>query len=165
MPADASGAQFDADALIDYAKGAKAIIPLFVRHCGPVFVSLQILNEVTELDASECVRLGLQVFEPSLAEVIEARLPRKSLSEADRICLVTGKARNWVVITNDSKLRSACQADGVETVRGLVPIETLVMKGALSPKDAERVALAIHDVNKAYITLKVIEGFRKKIGL
>ena len=53
----------DANVLIDYAKTDPSVLALYIRHIGPIFVPMVILDEVDQLDARDCERLGLTIIE------------------------------------------------------------------------------------------------------
>jgi hypothetical protein len=60
----------DANVLIDYAKTDPTILALYTRHLGPIYVPSVILDEVDQLDISDCASLGLTIVEEPLQIIL-----------------------------------------------------------------------------------------------
>lgn len=97
----------DANVLIDYAEADESVLALVVRHIGPVFVPRDVLDEVDQFDEDTCTRLGLQIAEGSLEQLLEAGAGGGGLSFQDWMCLILARDNGWVCVTNDGRLRSA----------------------------------------------------------
>jgi rRNA-processing protein FCF1 len=153
----------DANVLIDYCSAERAILTLISENVGRIHVPTLLLEEVQALDASECDRLGLHVFEPEMEMVSAAGKRRPGLSFYDHLCLLLTKQEAWTCVTNDGKLRRECGVDGVPVLWGLEPMIALVEMGQLTGDEAKKVARAIQAENPFYITDKVIKAFEGKI--
>lgn len=79
MPVRA-GLVTDANVFIDNASTDEAVLALAARHLGRVIVPLPVLDEVDLLDAAACERLGIEVLEPTLGQLLEAGARRGRLS-------------------------------------------------------------------------------------
>ena len=63
----------DANVLIDYNKsGDLAILSLVVGHVGPLAVVSTVFDEVHELDADDCARLGISIVEATTEQLERA---------------------------------------------------------------------------------------------
>jgi len=155
----------DANVLIDYCSAERAILTLISENVGRIHVPTLLLEEVQALDASECDRLGLHVFEPEMEMVSAAGKRRPGLSFYDHLCLLLAKQEAWTCVTNDGKLRRECGVDGVPVLWGLEPMIVLVEMGQITRDDAKKVARAIQAANPFYITDKVIRAFDGKVEI
>ncbi len=153
----------DANVLIDYAKTSPAILGLVAQHVGPVYVAVDVLEEVEQLDLARCKELGLTVVDGNLAQLTEASQRGGPLSFQDKLCLILARDNGWSCLSNDGPLREACKAQGVPVVWGLEIMLTLVDSKRLTAIDAIEVAQAIHAVNPIYITAKILAAFQKKV--
>lgn len=103
-----SGIISDANVLIDYAKSAPHILKLVNVHVQKLYVVPSVLKEVDQLNQSDAEKLGIEVIEPSLAQIIEiAGLRQKTpaISEQDAMCFIIARDMNWACFTNDKLLR------------------------------------------------------------
>ena len=153
----------DANVLIDYCSAERAILTLVSEHVGRIHVPTLLLEEVQALDASECDRLRLHVFEPEMEMVSAAGKRRPGLSFCDHLCLLLARQEAWTCVTNDGTLRRECGVDGVPVLWGLEPMIALVEMGQITGDEAKKVARAIQAENPFYITDKVIKAFEEKI--
>ena len=135
------------------------------ENVGRIHVPTLRLEEVQALDASECDRLGLHVFEPEMEMVSAAGKRRPGLSFYDHLCLLLAKQEAWTCVTNDGKLRRECGVDEVPVLWGLEPMIALVEMGQMTAADAKKVARAIQSANPFYITDKVIRAFDGKVEI
>ncbi len=152
----------DANVLIDYAKADESVLALVVRHIGPVFVPRDVLDEVDQVDEDTCTRLGLQIAEGSLEQLLEAGAGGGGLSFQDWMCLILARDNGWVCVTNDGRLRRACEEADVEIRWGLQLMLEVVDAGGLDAETAIEVAEAIGRTNR-WIGASVVEAFVKKV--
>ena len=153
----------DANVLIDYAKTSPEILGLVAERIGPVYVAAAVLDEVDQVDESQCRALGLTIVEGSLAQLTEASQRGGPLSFEDKLCLVLARDNGWACLSNDGPLRSACTVQGVCVVWGLEIMLQLVEANHVTADKAIEVAELIHAVNPLYITKKVITAFRRNV--
>ncbi len=153
----------DANVLIDYLQSGRAIFDLVRRHLGEVHVVSLVLGEVDGLDLAGCRRLGIEVVEPELAQLIAAGQARGPLSLPDHLCLAIAKERGWTCVSNDKALRRACQHAGVSVLWGLELMLELARLGELASDEALSVAQKIHAANPFSITAGVVDAFRAKL--
>lgn len=154
----------DADVLIDYLKTDESILQLASRHVGVLHVtSVTVAEEVKGLDPAGCARLGLQIVEPDLDQVMEATAARGQLSFKDHLCLLIAKDEGWECATNDRALRKACVTAGIRAVWGLELMVELVTSHGLSPKRAVAVAERIHKTNPTHITREIVARFVARV--
>lgn len=157
----------DANVLIDYAKSAPNILRLINTHIMKLYVPLPILKEVDQLNKSDIEKLGIEIIEPTLAQLIEAgqiRQNKPSVSGEDAICFVMARDNNWACLTNDKALRNYCADYKVTCLWGIGIMQHLVRDGKLTPEKAFKIAQDIQSKNK-YIAPAVIKRFQKQIGL
>ena len=151
----------DADVLIDYLKTDDSILQLAGRHVFTLHaMSVTVAQEVDGLDPDGCARLGLQIIEPNLDQIMEATDAGGPLSFYDRLCLLVAKERTWGCLTNDKALRKTCGAEGIKVMWGLELMVELVKTRHLGRLQAVKVAEAIHKSNPTHITAKLIERFK-----
>ena len=62
----------DANVLIDYLEGDFSVFGAVTGHLGTVFVPTVVLDEVPRLDERTCTRMGIEVVEPTLHQVVQA---------------------------------------------------------------------------------------------
>lgn len=153
----------DANVLIDYAKTEAGILALCVRHLGPIHVPSVVLDEVEQLDAAGCRRLGLTLIDEPLEILDEASQKSGALSFQDHVCLALAKANGWVCVSNDKPLHRACEREGVRTLWGLRLMIELAACGALGAEQAKAIALDIHTLNPKHITPAIIDRFDAEI--
>lgn len=154
----------DANVLIDYARTDPSILALHVRHLGPIYVPSVILDEVDQLDAADCERLGLTVIE-ELPEILLAAAERRgALSFEDRVCLLLAHANQWTCVSNEKPLHRACAQQGVTSIWGLRLMIHLVQARQLNRQDAMGVAQAIHEINPRYVTAGILDLFEAELN-
>lgn len=157
----------DANVLIDYAKSAPNILNLISKHIQKLYVALPVLREVDQLDRADIENLGVEVVEPTWAQILEAtqiKQENPSLSSQDVICFVMARDNHWACLTNDKLLRSICCSHDIGCIWGLEILLFLVSHGKLTSEKAYKIAKDIQSKNH-YITLKTVEAFRDKLGL
>ena len=109
----------DASVLIDYRNADLAILALVSRHLGPLVVVSSVLEEVRELTAEACARLGIQIVEASTEQQDRAKDLESRISFNDRVCLVVCGDEGWTCATNDRALQRLCRKHGVPARFGL----------------------------------------------
>jgi len=157
----------DANVLIDYAKSDPNVLGLINKHISKLYVPSPVLSEVDQLNKSDIAKLGIEIIEPSLAQLIEAaqiRQDKPSVSGEDAICFVIARDNNWACLTNDKALRKYCEDGKVTCIWGIGIMRHLVKAGKLTPQKAFDIAQDIQSKNK-YIAPAVIKRFQKQLGL
>lgn len=154
----------DADVLIDYASTDPTILALVARRIGHLHVVRSVLREVSQITESECVQFGIEIVEPSLAQLLEAGAARPGrLSFNDRLCLNIARDSGWTCVTNDRALRKACGERRVPVWWGLELLLALVREDELDRDAAMGVATAIHESNVRHISAEILERFARKL--
>lgn len=153
----------DACVLIDYFKSDRSILGLISHYVGRLQVVEDVLDEVEQLGYEELESLGMQLVEPGLDILIEAEATEENISFQDSLCFLLAKQNGWTCLSNDRKLRAACEAYGITVMWGLEPMKELVRKGKLGASEAIEVAKAIHESNPFFITTQIIEKFTKEV--
>jgi hypothetical protein len=153
----------DACVLIDFCKSDRSVIALVSRHVGEVHVATPVLAEVDQIEESEAPSLGLKLVEPSLEMAVQAATTRGPISFADRLCVLLAKERSWTCVSNDRRLRRACEDEGVSLLWGLELIALLVERNALPAKSAKAIGLAIFATNK-FIGKAVLARFLRRVA-
>src|SRR5712692_9861878 len=95
----------DADVLIDYRDADLSILKLVSEHIGPVRVLREVLDEAPEISDRQCARLGIEIVQLETELMLEANDLPRSLSVADRLCVVACDHHGWTLVTNDRTLR------------------------------------------------------------
>ncbi|MCY4628730.1 MAG: hypothetical protein OXE58_14350 [Acidobacteria bacterium] len=150
----------DANVLIDYSKsGDLAVLSLVVEHVGPLAVVSTVFDEVHELDANDCARLGIGIVEPTTEQLERARCVESKVSFNDRVCLVVCRETGWTCVTNDRALQRLCRQQGVAARFGLGLLLDLATAGAITRRQAEAVARRIQVRNPFHINERVVARF------
>lgn len=149
----------DSNVLIDYCAADRWVLTLISRHVGTINVPAALLDEVDDLDASECDRLGLLVVELSLELLASAGRRRSGLSYYDHLCLLAAQQAGWTCVTNDGRLRRECGVEDVPVLWGLELMLDLIAGGHLTVAQAQEVAERIHQANPLFITKAIITRF------
>jgi predicted nucleic acid-binding protein len=153
----------DANVLIDYAATDESVLALAARHLGRLIVPLPVLDEVEQLDVAACERLGIDVVEPTLAQLLEAGAERGRLSFEDRLCLVVARDAGWRCVTNDRRLRAACDTASVPVMWSLELLLELVLAGQFPRDHALAIAEDLHRISPRHITSDIVAGFSRRI--
>ena len=162
-----SGIISDADVLIDYVQSTPNVLKLISRHVGKLHVATPVLREVSQLDETNAGKLGIEVIEPTLAQIVEAnqlRQDKPALSGPDAICFIMARDNGWACLTNDKPLRRFCQDNNVRCIWGIEIMLHLVSSKKLASERAYRTACDIQAKNK-HIKSKTIEDFKNNLGL
>ena len=153
----------NANVVIDYADADASVLTLVTRHLGVAYLASPLLAEVDRWDEEDCARLGVTLVEPTFAQLIEASSRTPALSFEDRLCLVLARDLDATCVTNDKRLRMACEQANVRLLWGLELMHKLVAKGALTQRAAIRVASTISANNPLHVTDKIIEAFERRL--
>ena len=157
----------DANVLIDYAKSAPDLPRLICNHIQKLYIPLPVLKEVDQLSIDEVNKLGIEIIEPTLSQIIQVskiRADKPSLSGQDAICFIMARDNDWTCLTNDKPLRSVCSSHKISCIWGLEIMLLLVSTGVITAIKAYEIACDIQSKNK-YIKLQTLELFKKKLGL
>ncbi len=161
MPKNPEILLMDANVLIDYQKSDFSVLGLVNEHVGEVHVLTTIIDEVDDLDFSDCERLGFKVVEPELNQLERAAKKRGQLSFHDHFCLLVAAEFGFVCVTNDKQLRKACTDEGVVILWGLEIMTALVRGNEMHAEDAIQTAEKIHLSNPLHIPRKLVARFTK----
>jgi predicted nucleic acid-binding protein len=153
----------DANVLIDYCAADRSVLTLISQQVGRIHVPSVLLEEVDDLDESECDRLSLQLVEPSIELLTGAGKRRPGLSYYDHLCLLAAKEAGWTCVTNDGRLRRECSVDNVRVLWGLEPMVDLVGGGHMTAAQAREIAERIHQANPLFITIEIVKRFVARV--
>lgn len=156
---------FDANVLIDYAAADQQLLRLIARHLAPIMVPTAVFCEVHGLRESDAASLGLNLVEPTAAQMVAASNPLPGLSFNDKLCFIMCRENGWVCVTNDEKLRRTCRDYRIPTIRGLRPLIELVRGGQLKAQRAVKTVKAMHYENPFHISTDVVRAFCAEIGV
>jgi len=110
----------DANILIDYARADKKIIGLIIKYLYKIRVPLPVWEEVNDLSDEEAAILGIDIIEPSIAQIYEAaNMFGGGLSDEDHICFIIARDEKAICATNEKPLRRKCKDSGIEVLWGL----------------------------------------------
>lgn len=153
----------DANVLIHYYMTDKRILKLVSQYIGKVHVPGPILDEVDQIDIEEAGRLGLTVFEPEDAYIIQAGNQGGPLSKHDKLLMLLAKDKGYICWTSDSCLKRHCDENGISTCWGLEMMLRLCRRRHLEKSAAIQIARAIQTLDRGFITSAVIYGFERKL--
>ena len=159
-----AGLVADASVLIDCAESDRSVLALISRHLATIHVPSPVLAEVRGLSEKDATRLGIDVVEPTLDQLLEAQAGEGPTSFQDRLCFVVAQDAGWSVLTNDTALRKVCDSAEISCVWGMEAMVILVKMERFSAKRAMVVAQKIASINP-FITDTILERFRSEIGL
>ena len=152
----------DANVLIDYVKANKKVLHLAAKHLCDIYVPVPVLKEVKGITRSELEKLGINIFEPTVDQVIEAAQKPFGLSFEDQLCFLIAQKQGWVCATNDRQLRIQCESGSVKVIWGLEIMVLLNQEGYLDRVEAEKTAEKIGEGNR-YIGKDLIKRFISKL--
>ena len=153
----------DADVLIDYRDSDLTILKLVSDHIGPVRVLRQVLDEAPGISDHRCAQLGIEVVQLETELLIEANDLPRSLSVADRFCIIACERHRWTLVTNDRALRTVGKQRGIRLRWGLGLMVDLVHAAVLTEARAIKVATAIQAANPTHITADLLARFRTRL--
>lgn len=149
----------DADVLIDYRDSDLTMLKLVAQHVGRVAVIPPVLDEVRGLTAGRCARLGIEVVEVEMEQMLQAAEVGSSVSFNDRLCMVVCRGEGWTCVTNDGALRRLCKRHGVKSRYGLGLMVDLAAVDVLTRGRAVAVARKIQASNPLHINERVMKRF------
>lgn len=150
----------DACVLIDFIKAERSILPLIVKHVGPVHVTGPVIEEIKEIDnEEELVELGLIIVEPELEDAFAAASEKGPVSFQDCLCFLSARRHGFICVTNDKQLRKLCEHENVPVLWGLQLLVKLCQTGGIPVRDAIDMARRIHQINPKHITINIVEQF------
>jgi len=153
----------DANILIDYAKANKKIIGLIAKHLYRIRVPLPVWEEVNDLSDEEAVILGINIIEPSIAQIYEAaNIHGGGLSDEDNMCFIIARDEKAICATNEKPLRRKCEDNNIEVLWGLEMMGQLCEAGKITSNLAEKVTRKIAQENIT-ITEDIIIRFIERI--
>jgi len=152
----------DANVLIDYVKANKKILHLAVKHLCEIYIPVPILKEVKDISRGDLEKLGINIFEPTIDQLVQAAQKPFGVSFEDQLCLLIAKENGWVCATNDKQLRVQCEAGNVEVIWGLDIMLRLNKQGFLERAEATKTAEKISEINR-YIGKEIIRQFIGKL--
>lgn len=155
----------DANIIIDYVLSDRTLLKLISAHVGTIYLATPVLEEIKELDESECDRLGIQIVEPETEILMKSAAVRGALSFQDHLSLLLAKEQQWTCVTNDKPLRRACEQENVSTLWGIELICILVEAKGLDAASASEIILTIHRNNPKYITKPIVERAFIRLGI
>ncbi len=154
----------DANILIDYAMANKKIIGLIIKHLYKIRVPLPVWEEVNDLSDEEAAILGIDIIEPSIAQVYEAaNMYGGGLSDEDHMCFIIARDEKAICATNEKPLRRKCEDSGIKVLWGLEMMAQLCEAGKITASSAEKVARKIAAENIT-ITEGIINRFTERIA-
>jgi len=146
----------DANVIIDYLKCDRSVIRLINSYVGQLYLATPLLNEIDEMDESNCLELEIKLVEPELHQMILASQNIGALSFQDNLCLLLAQKNGWTLVTNDKALRKRCEKEGIPLIWGIELICILVEAGGLPPDNAKKIISDIQEINP-YITNKIVK--------
>ncbi len=156
---------FDANALIDYWRGNRSLLPLISTRIATIIIPYAVFDEVGELTDRHCRAHRIHPVELSVDDMTAVAEKRGGLSFPDRMCLTLAKERRAYCVTNDLLLRNECEREDVPVLWGLEPLITLVQLELVLPQIARRTVLKMQKSNPHYITKQIVDDFLNKIGI
>lgn len=153
----------DADVLIDYRDSDLSILKLVSEHVGPVRVLREVLDEAPGVGDHRCAQLGIEIVQLETDLLIEANDLPRSLSAADRFCIIACKRNLWTLVSNDRALRAVGKQRNIQLRWGLGLMVDLVHARVLSETQALKVAAAIRAANPTHITADLLDRFRARL--
>jgi len=153
----------DANVMIDYGSTDPSVLRLVTRHICRLAVIDFVLAEVDQFSTDDCHRLGIQIINADIGDLISAGNPCKGLSFQDQLCLSVSRRLHLTCITNDGKLRRECSKERIEVMWGLNLMLDLVRKGKLNSHRAHQIVRDMQEINPC-ITKSVVADFIDKVG-
>ena len=153
----------DACVLIDYVDADPSVIGTVSRHVAPTAVVRPVFDEVDQLDEPQAVELGLSILDVDLDLAARAAEVPSPLSFQDRLCLLLAKEEGYTCVTNDRALRRTCIAESVSVLWGFEMMAEAVSLGAMTADEAVLVAETMHRLNPRYVTVEIVDSFRRKV--
>ena len=139
----------DANVLIDYIKVERTmVLQLVSEHLFQIKLPLDILKEVNELTQDQAKTLGMEIVEPTIAQMREAATRGGALSGPDKLCFAMARDNGWGIWTSDKPLHRKCETENIPTYWGLQLMINLCKAGNLDPGYAIETAQKISEINE-----------------
>ena len=145
----------DACVMLDYLEFAPSILFLTVKHFSQIYIPDVVLLELTKYSQSEVEALGIRIQETPLSYYLVPLLG--PLSFQDRACLWLSQEMGWTCVTNDQKLKKACDNEQVATIGGFGLLILLAQKKIISIEKGVKAIKAIGKGN-SWISPSLIEN-------
>jgi len=149
----------DACVVIDFHQAEPEIVALAAKHVGPVHLPTPILAEVPSLTPRTARRMGFTLVEPKMEELRVAAEKLPGLSLQDRLCMEMAVARRWTCVTNDARLRRACEARPVPVMWALELVRAITDAEGMSDTRAVEIATRMHEQNPRGTTATTLRRF------
>ena len=120
----------DACVMLDYLDFAPNILSSTVKHFAKIFIPDVVLLELTKYSQSAIEAFGIRIQDTPLSYYLVPLLG--PLSFQDRACLWLSQEMGWTCVTNDQKLRNACEKERVATIGGFGLLILLAQKKIIS---------------------------------
>ena len=153
----------DANVLIDYCDTDPSVLSVYSSQIQPIVIPSVILDEVNQLDESDCAHLGMAIIEEPLSILTEAAASRGALSFEDRVCLIMSQKNGWSCATNDRRLNTQCANEGVNVIWGLRIMVELVANDQLSREEAIYVVNQMRVTNPYLYSEHILESFETEL--
>jgi len=145
----------DACVMLDYLDFAPSILSLTVKHFTQIYIPDVVLLELTKYSQSDIESLGIKIQETPLSYYLIPLLGPLSLQ--DRACLMLSQEMGWTCVTNDQRLKKACDNEQVATLGGFGLLILLVRKKIITKEEGVKVIKAIGKGNM-WISPSLIEN-------
>lgn len=156
----------DANILIDFIKCDRTIIKLICTYVGQIYLATPVLNEVKEINESDCLELGIILVEPEVEQLNLVAMERRGpLSFQDSLNLFLAREHGWTCVTNDKPLRRECESEGVPLIWGIELLCILVESGGLPALHSKDIILCIKEINPRYITEDIVQRAFERLGI
>ena len=119
MTTKSEGLLLDANVLIDLLDSDFSVLSDVKKHVAEIFVLRDIFtNELPDLSEPDCHEVGLVIINPKkhVSKASETKLGQ--LTPEDRLNLFTSIDSGFSLVTNDVKLRKACEKRQVKVIGG-----------------------------------------------
>jgi len=151
----------DSNVLIDYRESDLSILSRFSITFGQIYVPTLIKNE-SRISLKQLTVNNLELYEPTIQELMAAHTGDGGLSVADRLCLHICQSHHWICLTNEKLLRNECIRNDVQTLRGLRMLIMLKEENHITREYTELVARQIQQTNPC-ISKEVFQEFYAEI--
>jgi len=153
----------DANVLIDYIKVERTkVLRLVSEHLFQIKLPPAILKEVNDFTRDQAEALGMEIVEPTIAQIREAAARGGALSGPDKLCFAIARDNGWGIWTSDKPLHKKCDTEGVPAYWGLQLMLDLCKAGKLDSDYALETAQKISAVNKR-ISDEILDQFTQHL--
>lgn len=144
----------DACVMLDYLDFAPSILFLTAKHFTQIFIPDVVLLELHNYSQADIENLGIRIQETPISYYLLPLLG--PLSFQDRACLMLSQEMGWTCVTNDQKLRKACDYEQVATIGGFGLLILLAQKKIITIKEGIQAINAIRKGN-SWISSSLVE--------